>query len=448
MQDLVELSDPIEYYQDGINIVVTGKELGGKTSFVHLFVKKLYPDAADRKRRILLLDAATMDETMLLSKMDGFKRFFDHPKTKPHPKFPYIVIENFHQLNPRIQQHSIGPQWEILNAKGIFFVLTVAPDANKVTEQIKTTSKIVRLRPLEDLHVLEKVLMVCVNQRIGFVRPALDYIVKRLRHAVGPCLVTLQQLFTTHHYLSMENVNRFFHRTLHMKESLDLVEMSAPLKRCKVCTLVPPCAHTTLDHIHNRVLRLRAMYPQDNQRDVCPDFKHTGLCHVFNRKGRCMYDHPMEIHAIDTTKLVARCKIHTLPLPCTHCATLATSVAREVALAKEKSAVETMIIKLKKMLADQDHALHAHVKATSATVVWGKAKEIIDAKTADLMDDLKKTQSKLEHLQRHVTDEIIPVLEALHLQNQRGYCKGLGKGGNTVDDLGLADGGDSHQGEE
>ncbi|ETV64295.1 hypothetical protein, variant 3 [Aphanomyces astaci] len=408
--------------------LVQGKELGGKTSFAHLFMQRMYPEATERKRRVLVLDAATTEESVLLTKLDAFKRYIEHPKTKPHTKFPYVVIENFHVLNPRTQQHSIGPQWEILNEKHIFFLVTVAPDASKVTEQIKSTSKIVRLRPLEDIHVLEKLLTVCVNQRIGFVRPAIDYIAKRRRHALGPCLDTLQQIFHAHQYLSMENVDRFFHRNMmHMKDTLDIADMCAPLKRCKVCTLVPPCAHTTLQHLHDRVVRLRAMYPQNNQRDVCPDFKHTGICHVFNRKGRCLYDHPPELHVIDTSRLAARCPVHTLPQPCSHCATLATTVAKAAALAKDKRDMEAKMAKLKKTIADMDYGLHVHLKANGATVVWGKAKDLLDAQTVELQDEIQQTRRELERMERHVKDDIEPVLGTLQEQNQRGYCKGLGK---------------------
>ncbi|RHY94987.1 hypothetical protein DYB35_001300 [Aphanomyces astaci] len=86
-------------------------------------------------------DAAPSWESVLLTKLDAFKRYIEHPKTKPHTKFPYVVIENFHVYAilypPSPLFHSIGPQWEILNEKRIFFLVTVAPDASKVTEQIK-----------------------------------------------------------------------------------------------------------------------------------------------------------------------------------------------------------------------------------------------------------------------------------------------------------------------
>ncbi|KAF0686191.1 Aste57867_21977 [Aphanomyces stellatus] len=426
LQDMADLCTPIEKFAAGTNILVTGKDLSGKTSFVQLFIQRMYPEADDRRRRILALNAATMDEGVLLSKMDHFKRSID--KAKPHVKLPYVVIENFHALNPRIQQHTIGPQWEVLNQKRIFFVLTAAPDSNKVTEQIKSSSKIIRLQSLDNpLHILHKLLLICATQRIGYVRPAIEYLLKRKRQLLGPSILALQQLFLRYHFVSIENTNRFFKRPLALLDTLEIVDMCAPLKRCRVCTLVPPCQHTTLQHLYDRVTRLRAMYPQDNQRDVCPDFRHTGVCHVFHRKGRCLFDHPLDIHVIDTTRLVERCAVHTLPLPCTHCATLEATHAREKGLEKDKADAQKEIRRLKKMLADVDHALHAHRKGSTDAVVWGKAKEVQDAKADDFMTEMARLRRQIDAT-THKIDAMDPVLQALHAKNARGFAKGLGKG--------------------
>ncbi|KAF0744393.1 hypothetical protein Ae201684_000876 [Aphanomyces euteiches] len=427
IQDLENLCEPSEKYKNGTNVVVAGQLLSGKTSFIQLFIKRNYPEPEERKRRLLLLDASTMEEKTMLAKMESLKRYIEHPKTKPHTRHPYVVIENFQVLNPRIQQHSIGPLWDALNEAKIFFVIAVSPDANKLTDQIKTSSKIIRLQALQEIHVLEKLLTICVKERIGFVRPAIDYILRRKKHDLGKCLDALQHIFQTYQNLSMENVNRFFRRTLQMKETLQIIEMCAPLSRCKVCTLVPPCAHTTLQHLYDRVLRLRSLYPQDNQREICPDFKHTGICHVFNRKGRCMFDHPLDIHVIDTSKLGARCTIHTLPLPCTHCKTLEASKQQEKSLDKEKNRLLDQMDQFKKELARVESSLHAHRKAHADSIIWGKAKEKFLATCTEMENEMKRLRCNIDQ-QTKERIELDQTLASLHEKNERGYCKGLGKG--------------------
>ncbi|OQR83806.1 hypothetical protein ACHHYP_14275 [Achlya hypogyna] len=423
---LTVLSQPVDPKERGANVLIVGPQGAGKTSYMELLLRQLYPIPAERKRYTMFLQGDKIEERELLAKLQTFTRYHEK-NTVLVDKYLYIAIENFHVFNPRVQQHTLGPIWETINSKSIYFILTVTPDASRVTEQIRTSSRLIALAPLEPLHVLEKVLLVCTLQRVGFVRGAIEYILSRKKHKCIPCVQLLQKLFVTYHYLSVENVRKAStRRAADPPESvLSIVDVTYPLRRCAVCTLLPPCKHVSLQKLYDRVQRMRSLYPTDNQRAVCPDFARTGVCHAFHRRSKCLYDHPGELHTIDTTPLAPRCKVHTLTLPCAHCATLQRSVAEAKVLRAALKQAEDKKAKAIKELGVAQHRLHLHLK-TEATL-WGNAKKQFDATTEHIHVLIADAKGKVAHWKAEITDAT-PKIAALETSIAKGFCKGVGKG--------------------
>ncbi|OQR95460.1 hypothetical protein THRCLA_07843, partial [Thraustotheca clavata] len=365
---LYSLSQPVDPKAPGKN----GLSSTGKTSYLQLLLRHLYPNESEHKKYTLLLQGDKLDERELLNKLMTFTRYHERNTTLTD-KYLYIAIENFHSFNPRVQQHTIGPIWDTINTKSIYFILTLSPDASRVTEQIKASSIVVNLEPLEPLLVLEKILRICTQERIGYVRAALEMILSKKKYKCIPSLQYLQQLFIKHHYLSVENVRKSMkHSEDICQRKFTIVELSFPLRRCQICTLFPPCNHITLQMMYDKLIRMRSLYPQDNQRTVCPDFSRTGLCHAFHRRGKCLYDHPLEMLQIDTTPLASRCKIHTLLLPCVHCITLEKTQTEVKRLKTQLKQAEEKLKKAGKELNNVQHRLHLH-KKTEETL-WGNTK--------------------------------------------------------------------------
>ncbi|KDO30356.1 hypothetical protein SPRG_05067 [Saprolegnia parasitica CBS 223.65] len=427
VEQLSLLSQPVSPKERGQNILILGPPGAGKTSYMQLLLAHLYPVPAERKRYTLSLEADHIDERDLLVKVQTFTRY--HEKhTVLVDKYLYIAIENFDRLNPRVQQHTLGPIWDTINTKSIYFILTVTPDASRVTEQIRSSSKCIPLAPLTPLHVLEKVLRICTRERIGYVRSAIESLVARKKAKCIPSVQLLQTLFLSHHYLSVENVRKSLvtkASTEPANRVLSIPEVTFPLRRCTVCTLLPPCKHITLDKMYAKVSHMRALYPQDNQRAVCPDFARTGVCHAFHRRAKCLYDHPLELHDIDTSPLAPRCRVHTLPLPCDHCATLTRSAVEAKALHAQLKSAQASHVKATKELGVVQHRLYLHLK-TEATL-WGNAKRQFDATTEHLRGLVGAATAHVAQW-KDVIHDTTPKVAALDAAIARGFCKGVGKG--------------------
>nr|CCA15090.1 hypothetical protein PITG_00313 [Albugo laibachii Nc14] len=206
--------------------------------------------------------------------------------------------------------------------------------------------------------------------QVGYNREGIEAIVQHLPDQIVASIRLLHRVFVTYHYVSLQNVckavqieqqvkTQHFHAKLssldppRIFESYEIEELYRPFaKRCSQCTLYPPCGHVSLTMMIHTVEEIWYQYPNregpsrpfrsssldstsDNvrlrdhrdarwyhnsaSRGECISFVTTGICSSMSSRGRCQFEHPPNLHAIDKRKMVARCSQHTLPVPCFHC---------------------------------------------------------------------------------------------------------------------------------
>ena len=64
------------------------------------------------------------------------------------------------------------------------------------------------------------------------------------------------------------------------------------LRRCLICTLRPPCKHTTVQQAKALLVQELSSYPENPNQTVCPSYARTGQCHSMTKRFHCIYAHP------------------------------------------------------------------------------------------------------------------------------------------------------------
>lgn len=234
----------------------------------------------------------------------------------------------------------------------------------------------------------------------------------------------LRDVFQRHFFISRTNVEKILVVALSgsVKANtavpppfpLSVLKMSKPLRRCKTCTLLPPCAHVTTAMLLDRIEQIRHVYPHQNQTQtngdtrtpqlpVCPSFRETGVCRNMQALGRCRYAHPLTLHAIDTSQIVQRCKTHTLPVPCAHCTNVRALHERLRDETKTCVALETQLRVRQTQLSELEMRRFQLARERSKSVKWGAAKREVDDQLASLDEALTVTRCEVDAL----SDELV-----------------------------------------
>lgn len=372
---------------------------------------------------------------------------------------------------PSFQQHSLLPEIAAANEKRVFVILLVRPDPTKMPEQLRTRCTSVHLRPLGAMDVRRKILTVCKQERIGYHREALEEIVKRSVNKLAPSLALLHQVFLNQHFVSLANINKTVQlpQTIERKASLkaiaatpiaptaplkpgapntstvaappfplSIIDLSTPLRRCPKCTLMPPCSHVSLTMLHERVDRIRKLYPNADsvstatELAICPTFRKHGVCGNIKAIGRCRYAHPLDLHVIDTHMIVERCAKHTLPLPCLHC----NSLREMAALVKtESGALKSLAQELqqaKKCVVDLENERFMLMREQSRTVKWGNMKREFNEHVEALDARITSAKETVLALSRDLQDRQ-EQYDRLRDDVMHGRSKGVGKGRGGAD---------------
>ncbi|GMF47397.1 unnamed protein product [Phytophthora fragariaefolia] len=239
--------------------------------------------------------------------------------------------------------------------------------------------------------------------------------------------------------------------------------MSEPLRRCRKCTLLPPCSHTPLEKLYSKIDQARASYPNTGhkcvdaeavsvalinngdesvtsvatttatlERVVCPSFGRRGICTNFQKLGRCRYAHPLNLHTIDTTALVSRCRVHTLPLPCLHCSNaeqLKVDARKELVTCEQ---LKRDILSSHQALADLETQRYLFARERGKQVKWGSAKKAADEQLARMDAGLSSAQNDINRLEQELSSRE-ESLEMLQDAIAHGRSKGLGKGHGRIE---------------
>jgi hypothetical protein len=168
-----------------------------------------------------------------------------------------------------------------------------------------------------DRDALQVVLSICKKTRIGYDRDGIRRIFSiHSNMSLSSIIDLLQEVFIKTQYISAENVNKVSGAAPELPE-IAAVRSIEPLQRCSICTLFPPCKHTTVEDLARRGMKRRGELPRHKNGMICPEFARYGRCSIFNHHGRCALDHPKNIHKVVTPPV--RCPVCTIVWPCGHC---------------------------------------------------------------------------------------------------------------------------------
>lgn len=213
-----------------------------------------------------------------------------------------------------------------------------------------------------------------------------------------------------------------------------ILEMSEPLRRCKKCMLMPPCSHITMETLFDKIQRIRNLYPHQDDDDggdvedepapsICPSFLNTGVCANIQSLGRCRYAHPLKLHQIDTSQLVKRCRVHTLPLPCTHCVNVSALKDELRTDIKFCMQLEAQLRTRRNQLSDLELDKFLLIRDRNKSVKWGAAKREFEDKLARLEATLKGLRIEIETMSTELTTRQAR-RDQLESDNERGTSYG------------------------
>ena len=99
------------------------------------------------------------------------------------------------------------------------------------------------------------------------------------------------------------------------KINLPLGTIHPGFRKCKMCTLDPPCSHVTWNESIRALKDEIQSYPQNPTMPTCEEFNHYGTCTSYFSRLRCHFHHPLEyvVFPVKQKRNKKRCPICTLP---------------------------------------------------------------------------------------------------------------------------------------
>ncbi|KAG7389595.1 hypothetical protein PHYPSEUDO_009992 [Phytophthora pseudosyringae] len=303
---------------------------------------------------------------------------------------------------------------------------------------------------------------------IGYTREGLEELAKACSFKLVPCMEKLHEIFLKQYFISQANAFKICHLVSSGSNTpsspavppfpLSIIRMCEPLRRCPKCTLVPPCSHIPLEKLFSKIDQTRTLYPANGRKlevasaistkpakaapegslsdepeiSICPSFGRHGICTNVQKLGRCRYAHPLDLHTIDTTALVPRCRAHTLPLPCVHCSN---AERLKLDVLKEAAACENMkreLLRSRQVLADLETQRYLFVRERGKAAKWGGAKKAADEQLVRMDAALNSTRSSIKHLEQELSSRQ-GALDKLKDAAAHGRSSGLGKGHGRIE---------------
>lgn len=281
-------------------------------------------------------------------------------------------------------------------------------------------------------------LKLCQKLRIGYTREGMETLLSRCNHKLVPSQQMLQTLFQRFHFVSYENVQKIAYmgdgkQVNATSFPLSVLEMSAPLRRCRICTLVPPCRHVSEHDLYKHIEKRRCQYAfsPGSTAAVCPSYLESGICRNFQAIGRCQYQHPPGIHQIDVRSVVERCREHTLPVPCHHCTNIAENCEMLSELVTELADKETLLARARCLLSEAEVDKALAERDQSKRIKWGAAKREQEAKIASLQATIQAQKRSISALNGEISD-LRTMTRKVQSDCERRKSKGLGKGNGRL----------------
>ncbi|KAJ1393777.1 hypothetical protein B484DRAFT_408099 [Ochromonadaceae sp. CCMP2298] len=303
-------------------LCVCGPSGSGKSALSRVFVNGMI-DAVSYKpsqveRWLLSLDANEYKKDMS-ALWARVTKFAEAPFEKWQTvKYRVVVVDNFHLVPPSSQQtlKKIIERFSVL-LKYLF----VCPDPSKcMTGFLLNKTISIKTRSIGEKDALRVVLQLCYQHRMGFEREGIQHIFKQFPdRSLSKMLDLAQRVFVEQQYMSKENVVKVLTGTARSDLPVLTQHRSLePFPRCPLCTLYPPCQHTSLELLLKQGIQRRVELPRYKTGSMsCPTFVRYGYCTMFNRTGHCSLDHPKNLHIIK--KHQVRCGQCSIPWPCGHC---------------------------------------------------------------------------------------------------------------------------------
>ena len=235
-------------------------------------------------------------------------------------KYRLLVVDNFDSIPPSSQQ----VLKRIMEAfSGTLKFLFICPDPKAcMTGFVLSKSTNIRTRAISERDALQVVLMVCSLHKIGFEREGIKAVFKaHPNRSLSKIIDLVQDVFVKEHYVSRENVMKVTIGKSGDTSDLPVISQYRciePLERCKLCTLLPPCQHISVEELIQRGVARRKELPRYKVGSMsCPEFVRYGYCTMFNKNGHCSLDHPKNLHVV--AKYAVRCPQCSIVWPCNHC---------------------------------------------------------------------------------------------------------------------------------
>ncbi|EGZ15990.1 hypothetical protein PHYSODRAFT_316099 [Phytophthora sojae] len=371
------------------NFIISGGSSMGKSTFAGILRRTLLSLTTDVPCRFATLNASGIAEKSLLSKLEDAVKRLDASKTGAPS---YLTIEHFESVTPSVQQHFFVPLLADANAKRVFVILLVRPDANKLAEQIKAQAMKVHLHSLSANLVRTKLLLICQQERIGYTREGLEELAKLCSFKLMPCLEKMHEIFLKQYLISEANVVKVSQPTSSTAGPpglspfpLSILRMSEPLRRCPKCTLLPPCSHLPLEKLYAKIDQARASYPENGNKRVSSIGRNA------------------EQQKVDTRKELAACE----------------QLKRE-------------LLRCRQALADLETQRYLFARDRGKTAKWGGAKKAADEQLARMDAKLNSAHDNINRLEQDLSSRQ-ETLDKLQDAIVHGRSKGLGKGHGRIE---------------
>ena len=247
-------------------------------------------------------------------------------KTLGLQKNKVVLLDGFGDLSGRAQQTAytatLGNE-----RNNIIFIFTATKRDDVIDKVAAKCQSIVELKKMPTKLVLETLLRIAKDERVGYDRRGIQLLFDLQDTAktrdLGRAIRGLHRVFLRYHFVSYENVCRELAPDRWAKATVLEIDAKAALgdltklPRCPRCTLIPPCRHITEATLAEWGHARRAELPRRTNALACDCFLKTGACRVFNDLGRCSLHHPPNAHRIKPPP--RRCPVCTLPWPCQKC---------------------------------------------------------------------------------------------------------------------------------